>query len=122
MEGQFNQQFPAALDGQDMYPAVASVAGGLGIATVYLTDNGLAGGNALYKSIKFIHANFLSNDPNLGRSIAISGDLKTLTITAVKQTFTGIVILTSINVLGSVAILPAPDGTMLNVLVQGNKS
>lgn len=121
MDGQWFQQFTATPDGGDIYPAVASVAGGAGVATVYLTDNGLAGGNAIFKSVRFVHANYVSNDPNYGRSIAISGDLKTLTITCVRQIFSGIVLL-STNILGSVAIGAAPDGTMLNVLVQGNKT
>lgn len=120
MDGQWNQQFPAMPDGCDSNASVATVAGGAGLAVVYLTDNGLVGGNALFKSIKFIHANYTQNDPNLGRSISVSGDLKTLTITCVKQLFTGIVLL-STNILGSVAILPAADGTTLNILVQGNK-
>lgn len=122
MQGPWNLEFPAAPEGSDLWTNPAVVSGGLGIATVYLTDNGLITGKALYKSIKFVHANFVSNDPNLGRSLSLSGDLKTLTITAVKQTFTGIVILTSINVLGSVTLGPAPDGTTLNVLVQGTNA
>src|ERR1700761_376939 len=69
----------------------ATVVGGAGIATCYATDTGLSSGNALYKAIKYIHANFATNDPNLGRAMpGISGDLKTITISCAKQVFNGV--------------------------------
>lgn len=97
----------------------AIVAGGSGIALCYPTDTGLSSGNPLYKAIKYVHVNFATNDPNLGKALPIvSGDLKTVSITCAKQTFNGVTVL-GINVLGSNTIGVAPDGTVLNILVTG---
>lgn len=90
-----------------------------GTAIIYLTDTGLVTGKALFLSVDYVHLDFILNDPNLGKSYVLSSDLKTLTITAVKQSFTGITVL-GINVIGSVAIAAAATGTILSVLVQGN--
>lgn len=87
-----------------------------GTKVIYLTDDGLIGGNPLFSSIDYIHIDHVNNDPNFGKSYTLSG--VTLTITAVKQIFTGIVLL-STNILGSVAISPVVNGTALTVLVQG---
>lgn len=89
-----------------------------GSAIIYLTDDGLITGNALFSSIDYVHLDFILNDPNLGKSYTITNSNKTLTITAVKQTFTGVVVL-GVNVLGSVTIPAAANGTALTVLVQG---
>lgn len=87
-----------------------------GTKVIYLTDNGLVGGNPLFSSIDYIHLDYINNDPNFGKSYTLSG--VTLTITAVKQAFTGVTLL-STNILGSVAINAAANGTALTVLVQG---
>lgn len=87
-----------------------------GTKVIYLTDSGLIGGNPLFSSIDYIHIDHVNNDPNFGKSYTLVG--VTLTITAVKQAFTGITLL-STNILGSVAINAAVNGTALTVLVQG---
>lgn len=87
-----------------------------GSVVIYLTDTGLVGGNPLFSSIDYVHLDFVSNDPNFGKSYVLSG--VTLTITAVKQSFSGVTVV-GINVLGSVAIAAAANGTALTVLVQG---
>lgn len=89
-----------------------------GTAVIYLTDDGLVTGNALFSTIDYVHLDFLLNDPNFGKSYAITNSNKTLTITAVKQAFTGVTVL-GINVVGSIAINAAVNGTQLSVLVQG---
>lgn len=89
-----------------------------GSVIIYLTSNGLSTGTALFASVDYVHLDFVLNNPNLGKSYTLSGDLKTLTITAVTQTFTGVTVI-GINVLGSVAIAAATNGTQLSVLVQG---
>lgn len=89
-----------------------------GISTIYLTIDGTSTGNPLFTSIDYIHIDFITNDPNLGKSFALTNSNKTLTITAVKQAFSGVSVL-GINVLGSVTIPAAPNGTALKVLVQG---
>ncbi len=97
-------------------PYTATISGGT--AVIYLTDNGLVGGNALFSSVDYVHLDFISNDPNFGKSYTLSGDLKTLTVTAVKQVFSGVTVL-GINVLGAVTVSAAVNGTQLSVLVQG---
>lgn len=87
-----------------------------GSKVIYLTDNGLIGGNPLFSTVDYVHIDFVSNDPNFGKSYILSG--VTLTISAVKQTFTGITLLAT-NILGSVTIPAAANGTALTVLVQG---
>lgn len=87
-----------------------------GSVVVYLTDTGLITGNALFSSIDYVHLDFLNNDPNFGKSYTLSG--VTLTISAVKQAFSGITLL-STNVLGSVTIAAAVTGTQLSCLVVG---
>lgn len=90
-----------------------------GVAVIYLTDDGLVTGNALFSTVDYVHLDFTSNDPNFGKSYAITNSNKTLTITAVKQAFTGITLL-STPILGSVALAAAANGTTLSVLVQGD--
>lgn len=88
-------------------------------AVIYLTDDGTAGGNALFSSVNFMHAKFVSSDPTLGCAYpTISGDLKTLTVGVVKQTF-NVISLLSTNILGSVSTGNPASGTALKVLVQG---
>lgn len=87
-----------------------------GSATIYLTNNGLVGGTPLFSAIDYVHLDFITNDPNFGKSYTLSG--VTLTVNAVKQAFSGITLL-STNVLGSVTIAAAVTGTQLSCLVVG---
>lgn len=93
----------------------ATVAGGAGAAIFYLTDNGLAGGNAICTNVYDDTISFeINNSANSYRwSWTISGDKKTLTATVNQSTA---VTLLGIQVLGGLAA--ATNGTVvrLNVL------
>lgn len=100
-------------------PFTATVAGGAGNAVCYLTDSGLVGGSQIFSSVEVVMASFDIADPNYdNQKPVISNSNKTCTIYCVKQTFTGITLL-STPILGSVAIAAAPDGTVLSLLVTG---
>lgn len=89
-----------------------------GVSTIYLTSDGTINGTALFSTIDYIHVDFVTNDPNLGKSFTLTNSNKTLTVNAVKQAFAGVTVL-GVNVVGSISIPVAPNGTALTVLVQG---
>lgn len=95
-----------------------------GVCTIYLTQNGLSAGLAYYVSVKGIVVAFTGNDTNLGKSYTISGDLKTLTITATQQSFSsGNALLNLlgglVSVLTGVTVAAVPNGTQLTAIVTG---
>lgn len=96
--------------------AFSATVGALGIATVYLTDDGTITGVPLFSSVICVNARFTSNDPNLGVSYTLSGN--TVTLNCVKQTFSGVVVL-GVTVLGGATLNAAPVSTTLLVQVTG---
>lgn len=86
-----------------------------GQAVFYLTDDGTANGNALYKNVTMSVA--AANEANgaYGYTYALSADRKTLTVTVMR---TGnAVTLLGISVLGA---LVAATGTPVRVITTGN--
>lgn len=88
-----------------------------GNAIVYLTDNGLVSGNALYTNVNYVLP--LVNDSNVNYTYGytVSGDKKTLTVN-VKSTPAISIALLSLTLLGVPA--NAANGTALTILVVGN--
>lgn len=91
-----------------------------GAATVYLTDNGLASGNALCSGT-IEHVNLTANDSGntFGLGYTVTNSNKTLTITANVRSFSSTTIL-GISVLGGSSLAAATNGTSLGVLVVCN--
>lgn len=88
-----------------------------GIATYYLTDNALVGGNALFTSVFDETIDFEVNDSANSYRYAwtLSVDMKTLTATVTRQapvTVLGIPVLGALN--------PTPNGTGVRVTLWGN--
>lgn len=90
-----------------------------GTGTIYLTDNGLIGGNALFPN-EILYVNIYGNDPNntFGLGHAISNSNKTLTLTVNSRSFATVTVL-GISVLGSTTLTAAPNGTVVGVHVIG---
>lgn len=100
-------------------PYTATTAGGSGIATINPTNNGLSSGTALFSSISFVQAFPTIANPNIAcGKWSQSGDLKTITIPCMTQTFTGIVLL-STNILGSQAVATSANGVSVTALITG---
>lgn len=89
-----------------------------GSAVIYLTDDHTSGGSALFTEVNYVDLNINDSANIYGRSYTLSGDLKTLTVSVTKQTFTGITLL-STPILGSVTLSAAPNGLSVNVKVEG---
>ena len=107
----------AAIDKLKPYPINITI-GASGQQVIYLTDNGLAGGNAIFSLVMGVSIDFTSNNPNFGKSYTLSVDLKTLTVYATQQTFsTGLAGL--LSVLTGASIGAAPSGTTLTGFVVG---
>jgi len=84
-----------------------------GSATFYATSNRLSTGSALcsYLSADSIQPNYRdSSGIYLPGAVTIGGGNKSISQAFAKQTFTGITILTSVNVLGSTTNTAIPDG------------
>jgi len=84
-----------------------------GSATFYATSDHLSTGTALcsYISGDSFQPNYRdSTGIYLPGSVTVAGDLKSISQSFAKQTFTGITILTTINVLGSTTNTAIPNG------------
>ena len=84
-----------------------------GSATFYTTSDRTSVGTALctYISADSFQPNYRdSTGIYLPGSVTVAGNLKSISQSFAKQTFTGITILTSINVLGSTTNTAIPDG------------
>lgn len=97
--------------------AQGTVSGTGGLAPVYLTDTGTAGGNALFGT-GVLSVQPVVNDASTVYPIAwtLSGDRKTLTVTLNKAA-TPLLSLLGINILA--APTASPSGTLAQVLVTG---
>lgn len=88
-----------------------------GAATIYLTDNGLLSGNALFASgVLAVQPQANDSTTAYAWSWAVSADRKTLTLT-VKKSATPALSLLGINILAAPAAVP--DGTTIFALVVG---
>lgn len=90
-----------------------------GTLVVYMTDDGTITGNALFPN-EILYTSIVTTDPSnvFGLGYVISNSNKTLTITANKQTFSGVTVV-GVSVLGSVSLSAAPNGTAIGVHVIG---
>jgi hypothetical protein len=95
-----------------------TLAGGSGVGVCYLTDDGTATGNALFTLVTNIDFQVNGTSMFPGYGWTISPDLKTLTITASQQSFTGITVV-GIPVLGSRSVIAVPNGTVIMVTAKG---
>jgi len=87
-----------------------------GSATFYATSDHTATGTALCSSISAdsFQPNYRdSTGIYLPGAVTVAGNLKSISQAFAKQTFTGITILTSINVLGSTSNVAIPDGVVV---------
>lgn len=91
-----------------------------GQVVLYLTDTGLAGGNALFTNVYPEFFNFFVNDSTTSwlPSYGLSGDKKTLTIT-VNKPGQAYLSLLGFNIL-TAATTTAPNGTVVNVVIWGD--
>jgi len=99
-----------------------SVATSGGSATFYATSNKLSTGTALcsYLSADSIQPNYRdSSGIYLPGAVTVSGDNKSISQAFSKQTFTGITILTNINVLGSTSNTTIPNGVIVKATYWG---
>lgn len=87
-----------------------------GVAVFYLTDTGLASGNALFTSIRSVQPQVNDGTTIYGFGWTISADMKTLTMT-VRKSATPVLSLLGLNILAAPALAPA--GTLVNVFVAG---
>ena len=93
-----------------------------GKATFYATSNKLSTGTALcsYVSGDSFQPNYRdSTGIYLPGAVVVSGDNKSIAQSFSKQTFTGITILTNINVLGSTSNTAIPDGVIVKASYWG---
>lgn len=99
-------------------PYKETFSNGLGTKAIYLTDDRTASGMALFTSAAQIVPIININDPAgvYGRGWTISGDLKTLTVSATKQVPSGVTLL-GVNVLTTLTLSAAPNGTEFTVIV-----
>jgi len=87
-----------------------------GSATFYATSDHTSTGTALCSSISAdsFQPNYRdSTGIYLPGAVTVAGNLKSISQSFAKQTFTGITILTSINVLGSTSNTAIPDGVVV---------
>lgn len=88
-----------------------------GVATIYLTDNGLATGNALFASgVLAVQPQANDSSTVYAWSWTISADRKTLTLTA-KKSATPLLSLLGVNILAQPANVP--DGTVVFAVAVG---
>lgn len=106
------------------YIATGSVAGGLGVVRLYLTDNGASNGNAVFSEVlaDSIQPMVFGGNANVFSfgTPTVSGDRKYIDLPVYRQNFTGIVLL-STNILGSVALAAAPNATVVKAVVLGKQ-
>lgn len=97
----------------------ASTAGGVGNAVFYPTSDLTVNGVALFSTIQHIQPAYDVANPNdaFGKPVVSNGN-KTVTTNCQRQTFNGIVLL-STNILGSNTVANAPNGVALTFLVHG---
>lgn len=91
-----------------------------GVATFYLTDDGTAGGKAIFRNVYKPSTNFWVDDANAPYMFggwALSGDKKTLTIN-VKQSAGIVIALLGLTLLG--VPTNAANGTEVNLSIWGD--
>lgn len=90
---------------------------GSGNATVYLTDNGISGGNAVFSDVYSVTPFVNDASDNYCYQYSLSGDKKTLTVNAKSSSAVNVALL-GLSLLG--APMNVPNGTTIHILVVGN--
>jgi len=100
------------------YTNTATTTGTAGVAVFYLTSDKTSTGTALYTNITYVNPVVNDLNANYTYGWTISGDKKTLTVSAKSATPTGVIALLGISILGAPVNVSA--GTNISVLVKGN--
>lgn len=97
-------------------PLVKNITTTSGSATMYLTDTGLVGGNAIFTNV--ISVTIVPNSTSSFPATSYSLSGVTLTVNATQQNF-NVISLLSTSLIGSMTVGNVPNGTAFTVTVIG---